>query len=76
MRLDRLGLPATIRRHVVAAGSAFSVAAFPGISRPPQYRQISPAPAREIELAGLWIAALVVFGVLLGLAWKWLNARN
>ena len=71
-----MGLPPTIHRRVVAAGFAFSVAAFPGISRPTQYRQISPAPVREIELAVLWIAALVAFGVILGLAWKRLNARN
>ena len=48
-------------------GELFSLAAVPGIVRPPNYRTAPPIPASEIALALIAVAVLMAFGAIIAI---------
>jgi len=62
--------------RTVIGRAIFSVAAMPGITRPPNYRTAPPIPASEIIVALIAVAALVGLGIAVALLWSRIEARG
>jgi len=76
MMIDRGAM--RLRRTIdqLRVNAAFSVAAIPGLTRPPVYRASQPIRPKEIWIFAIGSALIVMFGILVMLLWNRFGERK